>query len=99
MDQRKRLIVGGLVVGVGVAGLLVLVQRRAAQRRATPAWSDPQQPPLGTAGQPVAMQMAVPTTLDAWGAARPGHPAMGGSKRVMRHYATTLKDDPGSLVR
>lgn len=87
------------VAGVLAAAVLWAVQQRAARKRRQPEWTDPEQPVEGTAGQPVAMQLAMPTSAAAWGAARPGDPGMRGGSRIMRHYAPTLVDDPESVVR
>lgn len=95
MDRRKKLIIGGVVVGLLAAAVLWAIQARAAARGSTPAWTDPEQPPDGTAGMPVVM----PTSSASWGAARPGDPGMRGGSRIMRSYAGNLVDDPESVVR
>lgn len=95
MDRRKKLMIGAGVAGLLAAALLWFIQQRAAAKRRTPAWTDPEQPPEGTAGQPVAL----PTGSASWSAARPGDPGMRGGSRIMRSYAPTLADDPESVVR
>lgn len=95
MDRRKKLIIGAGAVGLLAAALLWLIQQRAAARHNVPDWTDPEQPPAGTAGQPVVM----PTAAASWSAARPGDPGMRGGSRIMRSYSGTLADDPESVVR
>lgn len=93
--QRRKLIIGAAGVGVAAAAALWLIQARAAAKRRTPSWTDPEQPPEGTAGQPV----AAPSAMANWCAARPGDPGMRNGARVLRHYAPSLVDDPESVVR
>lgn len=95
MDRRRKLLLGAGAAGLLAAAVLWLVQQRAAAKRSTPAWTDPEQPPEGTAGQPVAL----PTSSASWSAARPGDPGMRGGARIMRSYSGTLVDDPESVVR
>lgn len=95
MDRRHKIIAAAGAGGLLAAALLWFIQQRAAARRRTPDWTDPEQPPDGTAGQPLTM----PTAGASWSAARPGDPGMRGGSRVLRDYAPTLTDDPGSVVR
>lgn len=101
VTRRQALI--GLGVAAGAAAVaLVLIQRRREAQGHTPAWNDPQQPPTGTGGQPMANDVplpARPTPAASWGAVRPGSPRINLGSNVMREYPGTLVDDPESLVR
>jgi hypothetical protein len=93
MSRRRVLLLaggGGLVLAVA----LLCWQRAWLARFRTPSWTDPEQPPEGTAGQPVG-----PSPAAAWLACRPGDPGLRGGGRIMRTYPSTLADDPDSPVR
>ncbi len=92
------MIIGGGVGALLACGLVWWVTQRAAANRRQPAWTDGEQPPEGTAGEPTAGPI-LPTVAASWGAARPPHPGMRGGARVIRSYAPTLVDDPESVVR
>lgn len=98
MSRRRQLIIGAAVAGAAAAGALWLIQQRAARKRAAADWTDPEQPPEGTAGLAQAIGIR-PTPAAAWAAARPGDPGLRGGSRLLRSYGGHLADDPESIVR
>lgn len=93
MSRRRTLLIaggGGLVLALG----LLAWQRNWRAKFGRAAWTDPEQPPEGTAGMPVG-----PTPAATWAASRPSDPGCRGGARIMRTYPGTLADDPDSPVR
>lgn len=90
-NQRIAAATGGSVL---LAVLIVWgLQRRHDNDAATPAWTDPKQPELGTAAQPA---------MD-WAASRP--PTITGAcagitagAKLRRTYPGTLADSPDSFI-
>lgn len=97
MTRKHWLIAGGAVAGAAVLTFW-WIQQKAAADRATPDWGDPRLPATGAAGQPSAVP-AFPDPVASFHAVRPGTPHMSAGSRVLRTYASSLVDDPESLVR
>lgn len=98
MKRKHALICGGAVAGAAVIAFW-WIQKRHEIKRTTPDWGDPQNPDTGAAGQPSGPFPASPDPVAAFFAVRPGSPRMQAGSKVMRHYPSTLIDDPESLVR
>ena len=97
MEKRTKVIIGATVAGAVAAGVLWVIAQRHRESRQSPAWTDPETPPEGTAG--LAASIGLAPARAAWCAARPGDPGLRSGSRVMRSYAGTLVDDPESVVR
>jgi len=96
---RKRVLISvGAAAGAAVA-VFWLIQKRHEIAKRLPDWGDPQQPVDGTAGQLTTGIPATPSPAASWCAVRPGTPHMLAGSTIKRIYASTLVDDPESLVR
>jgi hypothetical protein len=99
MTRKQALIAVGAVAGAAVA-VFIAIQRRHVAQRTTPDWGDPEQPVAGTSGQLTGMPVTPsPDPVASWYSVRPGSARPSGLSKIMRVYASTLVDDPESMVR
>lgn len=99
-SKRQQLVGGGAVLVLAlVAGGIWMAQRRRERAARTPAWTDPQQPPEGTAGEPTQL-----TADQSWAANRCTSlsaccASNTAGMRTRRLYPASLTSSPDSLVR
>lgn len=96
ISRRQTLVMGVVVLVLMLAaGVLWWHRRRALANAATPAWSDPGQPPdtvgMPSAGASWAANRCGPMVGPCGGYSAGGH--------VMRHYPSSLAADPNSIIR
>jgi hypothetical protein len=99
VNRKQGLIAVGAAAGAAFA-VFIAIQRAHAKALATPDWGDPEQPAVGTGGQLLGQPIPPsPDPVAAWFSVRPGSPRLNAGSRIMRTYASTLVDDPESMVR
>jgi len=98
VTRNQKILACGAVAGAAALAFW-WIQRRAEADRSTHDWGDPQQPATGAAGELTTPFPRGADPVAGFLSCRPGTPHMNRGARVLRHYPSTLVDDPESMVR